>query len=31
VKTLIQSDFVEEVYGTGEEIATALRPFLDGI
>lgn len=31
VKTLIHSDFVEEVYGTDEEISTALRPFLDGI
>lgn len=29
VKTLIHSDLVEEVYGTDEEIATALRPFLD--
>ena len=31
VKTLIHSDFVEEVYGTDEEISSALRPFLDGI
>ena len=31
VKTLIQSELVEEVYGTDEEISTALRPFLDGI
>jgi len=29
VKTLIHSDLVEEVYGTDEEIAAALRPFLD--
>lgn len=28
-KTLIHSDFVEEVYGTDTEISTALRPFLD--
>jgi len=30
-KTLIGSDFVEEIYGTDAEITTALRPFLDGI
>lgn len=29
VKTLIHSDLVEEVYGTDEEISSALRPFLD--
>jgi len=29
VKTLIHSELVEEVYGTDEEIAAALRPFLD--
>jgi hypothetical protein len=31
VKTLIHSDLVEEVFGTDEEISTALHPFLDGI
>lgn len=31
VKGLIQSDFVEEVYGTDVEISSALRPFLDRI
>jgi len=31
VKTLIHSDLVEEVYGTDEEISSALRPFLDGL
>lgn len=31
VKTLIHSDHVEEVYGTDEEISSALRPFLDGL
>lgn len=31
VKTLIHSDLVEEVYGTDEEISSALRPFLDAI
>ncbi len=30
-KTLINSDFVEEIYGTDAEISTALRPFLDDI
>ena len=29
VKTLIHSELVEEVYGTDEEIGTALQPFLD--
>jgi hypothetical protein len=29
VNTLIHSELVEEVYGTDEEISTALRPFLD--
>jgi hypothetical protein len=29
VKTLVHSDLVEEVYGTDEEISSALRPFLD--
>ena len=28
-KTLIHSDFVEEIYGIDSEISTALRPFLD--
>lgn len=28
-KTLIHSDFVEEIYGTDTEISTALRPFLE--
>ncbi len=31
VKTLIRSEFVEEVYGTDEEVSSKLRPFLDGI
>ena len=31
VKTLIHSDLVEEVYGTDEEVSSALRPFLDGL
>ena len=31
VKTLIHSEFVEEVYGTDAEISSALRPFLDRI
>ncbi len=31
VKTLIHSELVEEVYGTDEEVASALRPFLDGL
>ena len=31
VQTLIHSDFVEEVYGSDEEIADALRPFLEEI
>jgi hypothetical protein len=31
VKTLIHSDLVEEVYGTDEEVTSALRPFLDGL
>lgn len=30
-KTLIHSEYVEEVYGTDAEIAEALRPFLDEI
>ena len=29
VKTLIHSELVEEVYGTDEEIGSALQPFLD--
>ena len=29
VKTLIHSEYVEEVYGTDEEISAALRPVLD--
>jgi hypothetical protein len=29
VQTLIHSDFVEEVYGTDDEISGALRPFLE--
>ena len=29
VQTLIHSDFVEEVYGSDDEIADALRPFLE--
>ena len=29
VKTLIHSELVEEVFGTDEEISSALRPFLD--
>ncbi len=28
VKALIHSDLVEEVYGTDDEISTALHPFL---
>lgn len=28
-KTLIHSDFVEEIYGNDTEISAALRPFLD--
>ena len=31
VKALIHSELVEEVYGTDEEIASALRPFLEAI
>lgn len=31
VKTLVHSDHLEEVYGTDEEISTALQPFLDQI
>jgi hypothetical protein len=31
VKTLIHSDLVEEVYGTDEEVSSALRPFLEGL
>jgi hypothetical protein len=31
VKTLIHSEFVEEVYGTDDEISAALRPFLEEI
>jgi len=31
VKTLIHSDLVEEVYGTDEEVSSALRPFLDSL
>ena len=31
VKTLIHSELVEEVYGTDEEVASALRPFLDDL
>jgi hypothetical protein len=30
-KTLINSDLVEEVFGTDAEISTALRPFLEAI
>ncbi len=30
-KTLIHSEYVEEVYGTDAEIGEALRPFLDAI
>ena len=30
-KTLIHSDFVEEVYGSDDEIADALRPFLEEV
>ena len=30
-KTLIHSDYVEEIYGTDAEISEALRPFLDEI
>ena len=29
VQALIHSDFVEEVYGSDDEIAEALRPFLE--
>ena len=31
VKTLIHSEFVEEVYGTDEELSSALRSVLDAI
>jgi hypothetical protein len=31
VQALIHSDFVEEVYGSDDEIAEALRPFLEGL
>ncbi len=31
VKTLIHSDFVEEIYGTDAEISASLSPFLEAV